>query len=237
MSQPTGVPLVYRAFRAFGAPFRFRALGLEHVQSGGPAIYTANHLGSLGPIQAILSVPVRFHPWIIGEMLDPARAPRYLYDDFVVHDLHLEGRAGMALATAISWVSVRLLRRAGAISMDNNRGRIIEGFRCSLRLLGEAQNLLIFPEDDRGPLDPETGLYPFRPGFAQLCATHQRVTGQRVPVYPMAVHAGARQIAIDSPMFVQDGGGRRQDLERACVELHRRTLCLYRRLDVSSQSV
>ena len=237
MSHRHGVPLVYRAFRFLGAPFRFHVVGLENIQSSGPAIYTANHLGSLGPIQAILSVPVRFYPWVIGEMLDPARAPRYLYDDFVCRDLHLEGRAGIALSTAISWISVRLLREVGAIAMDNNRGRIIDGFRRSLALLAEGRNVLIFPEDDRAQVDTGTGLYPFKPGFAELCAIRRRASCKRVPVYPMALHAGARQIAIDSPMFVEDGAGRRPDLERACAELRQRTLSLYRQLDAPTKFV
>jgi len=237
MSHGHRVPLVYRGFRFFGAPFRFHVAGLENIQGSGPAIYTANHLGSLGPIQAILSVPVRFYPWVVAEMMDPARAPRYLYDDFIVPELHLDGRAGIAVATAISWVSVRMLRGAGAIAMDSNRGRIIDGFRRSLELLAEGQNVLIFPENDQGQVDAGTGLYPFKPGFAELCTIHQRASRKRVPIYPMAVHAGARQIAIDSPMFVEDGKGRRQDVERACAELRQRTLSLYHQLDAPSRSV
>jgi hypothetical protein len=72
---------------------------------------------------------------------------------------------------------------------------------------------------------------------AELCAIHQRASGESVPIYPMAVHAGARQIAIDSPMFVEDNAGRRQVLERACAELWQRTLSLYRQLDAPLRSV
>jgi hypothetical protein len=232
-----GAPFVYRTFRAIGAPFRFRVTGLERIDREGPAIYAANHLGALGPIQAILSVPVRFYPWVVGEMIDPARAPRYLYDDFVSSALHLHGKAGMAMATAISWISVCLLQDIGAISIDSNQDRIMDGFRRSLELLGNGQKLLIFPEDDRGPVDPETGMHPFKAGFAQLCTIHQRATGKRVPVYPMAVHADAKQIDIDRPMYVEQGRGRRNDMERACAELRQRMVALYRRMGASSESM
>jgi hypothetical protein len=53
----------------------------------------------------------------------------------------------------------------------------------------------------------------------------------------MAVHAGARQIAIGTPMFVEDGAGRRQELERACTELQLRILKLYRQLDAASRAM
>lgn len=237
MDRDGGAPLVYRTFRAFGGPFRFQVSGLEHISCDGPAIYAANHLGALGPIQAILSVPVRFYPWVIGEMIDPARAPRYLYDDFVGPELHVGGIAGMSLATAISWISVRLLRGIGAISIDSNRGRITDGFRRSLELLARGQKLLIFPEDNLAPADPETGMHPLKAGFAQLCTMHRRATGERVPVYPMAIHAGARRIKIGAPMFVEDGRGRRRDIELACAELSRRVFVLCHEVDVSSKSM
>jgi hypothetical protein len=168
MDHGHGDPLVYKAFRALGAPFRFRVMGLENIETAGPAIYTANRLGSVGPIQAILSVPVRFHPWVIGEMTDPARAPRYLCDDFVGPTLRINGRTGIAIATAISWISVRLLNGADAIAMDSNRSRIIDAFRNSLHLLEDGKNLLIFPEDTLEPIDPETGMHPFKCGLAEL---------------------------------------------------------------------
>jgi len=38
-------------------------------------------------------------------------------------------------------------------------------------------------------------------------------------------------------MFIEDGAGRRQDLERACIELQQRTLRLYRQLDSPSRHV
>ncbi len=237
MNHLAGAPPVYRTIRAIGAPFRFRVSGLDHVRDGGAAVYTANHVGSLGPVQAILSVPVRFYPWIIGEMLDPIRAPRYLYDDFVSRDLRLEGWAGMTVATAISWISVRLLKGAGAIAIDNNRGRIIDGFRRSLELLAEGANVLVFPEDNRGPIDPQTRMYPIKPGFAQLALMHRRATGEQVPVYPMAVHPRARRIAIGSPMVIEGGNGRRSELEHACAELREQMVDLYRGLDAYTQSL
>jgi len=230
MNHHTGAPLVYRAFRAFGAPFRFRVMGLENIMSAGPAVYTANHLGSLGPIQAILSVPVRFHPWVIGEMLDPTRAPRYLHDDFVGPELHLNGWVGMAVATTLSWISVRLLSGAGAIAVDSNRGLIGAAFRHSLDLLGDGRNLLVFPEDEAEPADPETGMHPFKCGFAELCAIHQRRTGERLPVYPMAVHPGSRMLAIGKAQFLQDGANHRQALQAACLALRQEVCGLYMEL-------
>jgi 1-acyl-sn-glycerol-3-phosphate acyltransferase len=237
MNHEAGIPLVYRAFRAAGAPFRFRVVGLENVESAGPAIYAGNHLGSLGPIQAVLSVPVRFYPWVVAEMTDPARARQYLYDDFVGPELRLHGRGGIALATAISWISVRLLNSAGAIPMDSNRGRIIDAFRRSLDLLAQGKNLLIFPENTAEPIEPATGMHPFKCGFAELCWIRQQATGERVPVYPMAVHPSSRTLAIGKAMFIPHGGARRGDLRAACIALSQEIRELYVGLSAASSGM
>src|SRR4030065_725158 len=108
--------LVYDLARFLGSPFSFDVVGFENIQTPGPAIYIANHLGTIGPIETILSVPVRFYPWIIAEMTDFKRAPEYLFNDFVHPVLHLNGRCGMNFSTLLTKISVRLLRAIGSVS-------------------------------------------------------------------------------------------------------------------------
>ena len=75
--------ILYRIIRLLGRPFSYRLIGARNMHYHGPAIYVANHLGSIGPIEVILSMPVRFLPWVIAEMADFRRAPDYLCDDFI----------------------------------------------------------------------------------------------------------------------------------------------------------
>ena len=135
----------------------------------GLAVFIANHLGTIGPIPIILSLPIRFYPWIIAEITDFKRAPRYLYDDFVHPDWHLNGRFGMLVSTLLSKITVHMHNSIGCVSVDRKIGWTLEGFRNSLSLLEEGKNLLIFPEDPRLSLDPDTLMCPFMSGFVGLC--------------------------------------------------------------------
>jgi len=211
--------LLYKIARFSGAPFRYHVVGLEHVQGDGPAIYVANHLGSLGPIQMVLSLPLRFFPWIIADMLDPRRAPRYLYDDFVQPSLHISGKIGMAVSHLICQISVPLLRALGSIPVEKERGVFDLSFQRSMDLLHQGKNILIFPEDNAGPYDPETGMRPFSCGFTWLCYRYQQTTGRPLPVYPVAVNHKAMMIAIGPPICYNPHGGRKRDLRELCAAL------------------
>src|SRR4030066_369875 len=93
-----GDSLVYDIARFIASPFSYDVVGFENITTPGPALYIANHLSALGPIETILSVPIRFYPWIISEMLDFKLAPKYLFDDFIHPVLHRNGRLGLLLS-------------------------------------------------------------------------------------------------------------------------------------------
>lgn len=219
--------LVYDLARFIGSPFSYDIVGFENIVTPGPAIYIANHLGAIGPIESILSVPVRFYPWIIAEMTDFKRAPKYLFDDFVHPVLHLSGQFGLIFSTLLTKISVRLLRTIGSVSIDRFGGLTTDGFRHSLRLLHEGKNLLIFPEDPLLPLDPETLMRHFMAGFATLCSLFQAEAGTPLPVYPMAVHAGSETVAIGKPEYYLPQGQHREAINTFSQQLETRVRELY----------
>ena len=45
-------------------------IGEENLPRHGPAVFIANHLDATGPIAAACSIPLRFHPWVIADMMD-----------------------------------------------------------------------------------------------------------------------------------------------------------------------
>jgi len=219
--------IVYDFARFIGSPFAYDVTGFEHILSTGPAIYIANHLGAIGPIAMILSVPIRFYPWAIAEMMDFDRAPRYLFDDFVHPVLHLNGRFGMAFSTLLTKISVRLLQSVGAVSIDRFGGLTTDGFRVSMKLLREGKNLLIFPEDALLPLDPDTMMRPFMPGFASLCSLFQAEQDTLLPVYPMAAHSGSEIVSIGKAEYFYQHVGHRQAINSFCAQVEERVRQLY----------
>jgi hypothetical protein len=211
---------LYKVARFLGSPFAYKCIGLENIHDNGPAIYVANHLGSVRPIEIMLSVPVRFYPWAIAEMTDPQRAPLYLYNDFIHPALHLNGRFGMAMSAVISRLAVGLINGLGSVSVDRNRGRYMEPLRRSLVLLAEGKNLLILPEDPAGPPDPETHMRPFLCGFILLCSMYQRLTDTPLPIHPLAASSQSRTVSIGRAVFLEPPGSRRRDdICRVCNQL------------------
>ena len=188
--------LVYDIARFIGSPFSYDLLGFENVQTSGPAIYTANHLGPLGPIEVLISVPMRFYIWAIAEMTDYDRAPEYLFHDFVQPVLHLGGSLGMLFSTGLTKVAVRFLRELGVISIDRFGGSSIDGFRQSLNLLMEGKNLLIFPEDPARGRDLESQMTPFKKGFARLGEQYYARTRRPLRFCPLAVHADSYRVQV-----------------------------------------
>lgn len=223
---------LYRLLRLLGHPFRYSVTGLHRLPAHGPVVITANHLGSIGPVEAILSLPQRLHPWVIAEMTDPRRAPQYLYDDFIHPVWGLSGRAGMLASHIVARIAVAIINGIESVPVDQNRNRTVSAFRRSLELLSEGRILLIFPEDARQPAHPELGIHPFRCGFVGLCRLYEREFGRRLPVYPIAVHAGRRRILVaDEPIFYEDGRGPRENVQHTCGRLYQAVCDLYARLD------
>jgi hypothetical protein len=59
--------------------------------------------------------------------------------------------------------------------------------------------LLVFPEDPSQPPDAETGMRPFKPGFARLGRLHYGRTRQRLVFLPAAVSRPSRTVQLGVP--------------------------------------
>lgn len=192
---------LYWLLRAVGAFSRYRLVGRERLPQRGPAVYLANHLGSLGPVVIVLSVPIRFYPWVKADLTDRRRSPGHLLREFVRPVLHLSGWAGLGMANLISAITVPLLRGIGCIPVEADGPLTRRAFRESLARLQEGRSVLIFPEDSRAPADPETEIHLFNGGFVELCRLYHRMTGVLLPVYPLAVNPHRKCVVIGAPAY------------------------------------
>lgn len=225
---------LYRALRVPGTLFRYRVIGLENIHHDGPAIYVANHWGDLEPLLFFLSLPMRFYPWVKADLVDPKRSPRYLYEKFVHPILHLQGRFGLTIAKMCSWLSVPLIRQIGGVPVEDWTDWVGGAFRISLALLAQNKNLLIFPENLQGKVDPETMMRPFTCGFVLLCRMYQNRTGNELPVYPTAIHPGRKSIAIGQATFYRAQDDWRKDIRRFAGQVQEEIRQLYLGLQMGS---
>ena len=206
------VDTIYTLTRLSGTIFHYRVSGLQNVDHPNPAIFVANHMDSVGPLAVVLSVPIRFYPWVIAEITDIKRAPLYIYNDFVGPTLHLTGKAGQLASNIISRITVPLMRGLGALSVDRSRGWVSRVFYQSLDLLRAGKNLLIFPENPDLPLDPKTRMRPFMSGFTWLVQMYARAAHSSLPIYPVAVSPKSRQISIGPAINLQFHADHRQEM-------------------------
>ncbi len=233
MGVTSGNGWLYRTIRTLGRPFAYRVTGLQHVRHQGPAMYVANHLGSAGPIEVILSLPIRFFPWVAAEMTTSRRAPRYLYDDFIHPTWHLGGRLGTMVSRVVARIAVGLINGIGSVPVERRNGMFDESFERSLALLAEGKNLLIFPEDREAPLDSATLMRPFMAGFGRLCYLYQRRTGQSLPVYPVAIHPESKTVTIGEPVYWEPAADQRPEIREFCHQVQGMVEELYQGLACS----
>ncbi len=167
-----------------------KIIGEENLPHRGPAVFIANHLDATGPIAAACSIPLRFHPWVIADMMDKDLAPIWLQADFVERQLHLKLPISRWVARALCKISVPLFYSLGCIPVyANDYERMHETLEMSMDVLREGKFLLVFPEDYRLPKDPITKMQPFQHSFARLGERYYAETGKRLEFYPLTIHA------------------------------------------------
>jgi hypothetical protein len=175
-------------------------IGEENLPKEGPAIFVSNHLGALGPIAVVASVPRRLYPWVVSAMLDASLAPDYLRRDFVEKELSLPMPFSLWLAKAISKISVPLLTYLGCIPVYPDAEGLHATFERSVDLLVQNRFILVLPEDPNRPLDPQTRMSPFRKGFVRLGELYFQRTGRLLWFYPIAAHAESRCVQVGRPI-------------------------------------
>jgi len=127
----------------------------------GPSVFVSNHLGAMGPIAVVASLPVRVYPWVVSDMMDNDKAAQYLLQDFVEPQLHLAPPFSMWVAKGISRISVPLLRSAGCVPVWAGE-KLHDTFKQSVDLLVEGKSLLVFPEDPSREVESQYGMTPFK---------------------------------------------------------------------------
>ena len=177
-----------------------KLIGEDNLPRRGPAVFIANHLDATGPIATACSIPLRFHPWVIADMMDKDLAPIWLQADFVERQLHLKPPVSRWVAGALCRISVPLFYSLGCIPVyANDYERMKETLEMSMAVLREGKFLLVFPEDYRLVKDPITKMQPFQHSFARLGERYYAETGARFEFYPLTIH-GSGNLVVGKPV-------------------------------------
>jgi len=200
----------YQVVRILGVPFRYRCIGSEKLQ--GPAILIANHLGAIGPIACVLSIPQQLHLWGSANLFDKTKIVDHLMGDFVGPVLHLRGRFGRFVAKVIGRIVMPMIERLEVVPVDRHDVVLSGVFKRSMQYLEQEGLLLVMPEDPTLPPDTVSGLNPFMSGYVYLCSLVKKQFGGDLPVFPVVVKKKRRQVVIGDPLYYVDTGQIKQDM-------------------------
>lgn len=174
-------------------------IGDENIPDDGPGVFTANHLGPLGPIGCVCSIPLRLHFWAIGEMMDRELAPEYLRADFVEPQLKLKMPVSLKFSTFLSKLTVPLLTSFGCIPIHRgDYDGLNDTLEASLNWLLEGKFLLVFPENASMGEDTMIQIRPFQKTVFRLGEMYYEKTQQKLDYFPVAVH-DSRKVKVGKP--------------------------------------
>ena len=174
-------------------------IGEQNLPENGPAIFISNHLGPIGPIGAMCSIPLRLYSWIVADMLDQEKAAAYLQWDFVERTLKLKPPLSTNFAMLLSKITVPMLTSFETIPAFQGYQDLEGVLKTSVELLKKGKYIYVCPEDNRLPADPLTKMTPFKKGFTRLGELYYAESGQCLRFYPVTVHE-SRKTVIEKPV-------------------------------------
>lgn len=175
----------------------------EAISEGEAVVFTANHSGAYGPVNAALYFPHRSRPWIVAEVLDKKTAANYIFYDFFTGTVKKCKFFWHILSHIVSFLLRPLLIRAGGIAVYHDR-RIMQTFEESIKALQNGENIVVFPEC---PEKFSEHINDYYGGFAKIGQLYYRETGRKLKFYPTYIAHPLGKILVGKPIeFDPDSG-------------------------------
>ena len=161
-----------------------------------PCIVVGNHSQMNGPIACELYFPGRRYIWCAGEMMHLKEVPAYAYRDFWSAKPRWSRPFWKVLSYIISPLSVCVFNNAHTVPVYRD-ARLLTTFRRSMELLGQGENIIIFPEHD----EPCNNIIcDFQDKFVDLARLYYKKTGVRLSFVPMYLAPRLKKIYLGKPL-------------------------------------
>ena len=159
-------------------------------------VFTANHSGAYGPVNAALYFPTPCRPWTIAQILDKKSAADFVFYDFFAATTKKCKFFWRALSHLVAFLLRPLLLATDGIPVYHDR-RITETFAKSIDALKSGSSIVVFPEC---PEKFSSHINEFYGGFAKLGLLYYKETGKKLKFYPTYVAHPLKKVLVGKPV-------------------------------------
>lgn len=221
----------------FVKPFlHLRLCGRENMDMESfPSVFVCNHGIIYGPVAAVIYLPTYFRPWIDRKMVDRDMAAREMYGRFIYRIPLLSRRAKTGIARQLARPVTWALNSFDPIPVEKNSLRhVMSTFDDTVKVLGEGDNVLIFPErprkvkrGDRETVEHLTdSVGRLFTGFANIGRLYYETTGKSLRFYPLYANRKNHTFNIGEPVVFDPFNEPREEKQRITDLLHLRMVSL-----------
>lgn len=201
-----------------------KVIGKENIDTSRPAVFTCNHGKTVGPVTSVLSMPVRFRPWINACMLNREEATDTIMRTFRNKFKFLGSKVKRRLIWWISKPMCYVLNSFRPIPVYKGMPKESVGtIEQSVEALRNGDNILIFQEKPGDHYSTES-YKVFNTGFAALGKAYYDKTGQCLDFYPMWSDPKGIRFIIGRPVRYDPSGDDHAEKLRISAELKKRML-------------
>ena len=202
--------------------WRRKVIGQDIIDRSKASVFTCNHGRTAGPVTAVVYLPVRFHPWINGCMLDREEATDTMMRTFRDRFNFLGPKLKRGIIHWISGMICHFLNSFEPIPVYKGMPKAsADTIEQSVETLIRGENLLIFPEKPKDRYD-EDSYKDFNTGFAALGKAYYDRTGLRLDFYPAWSDRGSHTFRIGKPVTFDPANEARMEKQRISAELRER---------------
>jgi len=198
--------------------------GKDKIVPDESAVYVCNHGAIIGPLAAVVYLPVKFRPWIHDAMLDRELAAKTMGRTWENKFNFLGSRLKKKIIWWLTKPIVAAMHSFSPISVSRTNplalGRTLLE---SVEAMQQGDNILIFPDKPTKRYDADS-FRNISTGFTALGKVWYKKTGKPLRFYPVFADKQRHTFTIGSPTIFDPSADERQEHYRV-AEYLRYALC------------
>ncbi len=174
---------------------KIETVGAENIPEE-PSIIVGNHCQINGPIACELYFPVSRYTWCAGQMMKLKTVPAYAFEDFWSQKPRWTHWFYKTISVLIAPLSVCVFNNSKTIGVYRDT-RILSTFKNTVKLLGEGEHIVIFPEQN---VEYNHIIYDFQDKFIDVAKLYYKKTGKELQFVPLYIAPKLKKMYLGKPI-------------------------------------